>query len=91
MPYSNIVPFPTCNANEVFANRWNPPRTGDWQADTRIGRERADEITELIRRDPDCANMLGALARDIIFQGEYKGAEVGFFQRLAERLISSGP
>ena len=65
---------------------WQPERSGEWATDNSTGRKMADEIVEKMRHAGN-PTLLGHTMKAVIAQGVYDGVEVGFFHRLAERLI----
>lgn len=67
---------------------WCPVRTGDWAADNIAGRQYADRLILELQGEVKGPNFLGSIVRDMIRKGTYSGVEVGFFQRIAEGLIT---
>lgn len=62
-----------------------PASSGDWAKDNAIGRDFADE-TVLAIAEKDAPFILGHTVKAMIKKGDYNGVEVGFFNRLSERL-----
>lgn len=67
---------------------WCPARTGDWAADNITGRLYADRVISELQGEAKAPNFLGSIVRDMVRKGIYSGVEVGFFQRIAEVLIT---
>jgi hypothetical protein len=66
---------------------WEDSNTEDWGADNRSGRQKADAMLNDLHNGTSCS-ILGHTVKQMIEIGHYGGVEVGFFQRLAERLAA---
>jgi hypothetical protein len=67
---------------------WDVVETGDWGLDNRSGAERADALIQGMREGALSPTVLGHTVREMIESGVYDGAAVGFFHRIAERLVA---
>lgn len=68
------------------ARLWVVTSTGDWAADNRLGREYADAAVSCMK-EQDVPNLLGHIVKAMrLSTAPWTGIEVGFFQRIAERL-----
>lgn len=67
---------------------WAPERTDSYATDCRNGRSYASELIDYIAY-AEAAPFLGHVCAAIAASGVHGGVEVGFFQELAERLITA--
>ena len=65
---------------------WEDSNTGDWVSDNRSGHLLADALISAMRNDAN-PGLLGPTVRAMLQSKAWGGVEVGFFHRLAERLI----
>lgn len=62
-----------------------PHPIGDWATDTQRGRDFADTLVERMKTTQN-PTLLGRLVKNLVADGRYSGVEVGFFQRISERI-----
>ncbi len=65
---------------------WNEAPSGDYWADCARGEMRADAFIHKLTDDSQ-TYMLGWIARDMIGQRRFAGAEIGFFDRLSRHML----
>jgi hypothetical protein len=71
-----------------LAGLWEDYNTGDWVADNRSGRQKADDLVKSLR-GPLSPAVLGHMVKAMLEIDHYGGVECGFFHRIAEYLAQS--
>jgi len=69
----------------IADGRWQPTRTGDYEADCRHGHELAKDIADRVSRDSNPLHLSVAM-RAIVESGRWEGVEIGLFSRLGMML-----
>lgn len=69
---------------------WAIESTGHYPTDCERGREAGIDLHRVLYFDNAEPMVLGSIARAIVAKGRYCGIEVGFFQQVAESIVSQG-
>lgn len=75
-----------CLPGKTTQDFWDIEASGEWADDNRHGREFADQFLKLLT--PERPFLLGRTVQSMIEKGRWSGVECGFWQHVAERLIS---
>lgn len=84
---SDLSHLPFVDTSDGVPTRlWTPTPSGDWTADNATGHGYADALVDFMREN-ERPPLLGQVAHAMAATGQWSGVEVGFFHRLAERLV----
>lgn len=81
-----IAGLPFARNSEGDIDLWPLLNEADWSKSCEIGRERADQLIEFMRKHDD-PNILLRVSEVIITKGQFAGLNVGFGTRISERLL----